>query len=183
MSAGRLCFSALVFAGLTVIMIGFYRLDFAFPDLTSAQNSMALLALLGITRGAASLPHSTSNKMSLPDIDDGKGDDDDDDEGKTSKTETSPPQKTQGLRSGGSSKTWIPDRSKTWIPDLLKRERRIFSQNGEDGVIRAIVEAMPTVNQYFVEFGVEDGSERNTRALQDRGWSGLMLDGAHQKRA
>lgn len=62
------------------------------------------------------------------------------------------------------------------FPDLESRERRIFSQNGEDGVIAALFETIGTTNRYFVEIGVGDATECNTAALLERGWRGLMLD-------
>ena len=55
-------------------------------------------------------------------------------------------------------------------------EARIYSQNGEDGIIETIFQKIGTTNQYFVEFGVEDGGECNTRYLRESGWNGLWMD-------
>lgn len=63
-------------------------------------------------------------------------------------------------------------------------ERREYSQNGEDGIIHAIFAMIGTTNKYYVEFGVEDGIECNTRALfKHHGWSGLLMDGSHENLA
>lgn len=60
-------------------------------------------------------------------------------------------------------------------------ERREFAQNGEDGIINAIFAMIGTTNKYFVEFGVEDGIECNTRFLsKKRGWKGLLMDGSNE---
>ena len=62
--------------------------------------------------------------------------------------------------------------------DLNAHEFRVFSQNGEDGVIQFLLSRVDVGNQRFVEFGVGDYSEANTRflALHDR-WSGLVIEG------
>ena len=68
--------------------------------------------------------------------------------------------------------------------DLSKYEMRFFSQNGEDGVLLKLVAMLyghDICNKYFVEFGVEDGSECNTRVLRSIGWDGgLMMDGGNE---
>lgn len=57
-------------------------------------------------------------------------------------------------------------------------ERRFFSQYGEDGIIDFIFSIIGTTNKFFVEFGVGDGTECNTRyLLEKKGWTGLMMDG------
>lgn len=62
--------------------------------------------------------------------------------------------------------------------DLSVFERKVFSQQGEDGVILKLVELLGIKNGYYVEFGVESGHECNTRLLREQhGWQGLMMDG------
>lgn len=53
-----------------------------------------------------------------------------------------------------------------------------WSQNDEDGIIAEIFRRIGTTNRRFVEFGVGDGGENNTRFLLDQGWLGLWLDGS-----
>ncbi len=54
-----------------------------------------------------------------------------------------------------------------------------FSQWGEDGIIDWIIERIPEIPQTFVEFGVEDYRESNTRLLLYlRNWRGLVMDGS-----
>lgn len=62
--------------------------------------------------------------------------------------------------------------------DLNAHEFRVFSQNGEDGVIQFLLSRVNIAHKRFVEFGVGDYSEANTRflALHDR-WSGLVIEG------
>lgn len=64
-------------------------------------------------------------------------------------------------------------------PDkLTKFESQVFSQFGEDGIIREIFNRIGTTNQFFVEFGVENGSETNTTYLLFKGWKGLWIEGS-----
>jgi hypothetical protein len=62
--------------------------------------------------------------------------------------------------------------------DLNAHEFRAFSQNGEDGVIQFLLSRVAVDNKLFVEFGVGDYSEANTRflCLHDQ-WSGLVIEG------
>ncbi len=62
------------------------------------------------------------------------------------------------------------------LDNLETREHKIYSQNGEDGVIEAIFATIGVTNQYFVEFGCEEGVECNTAHLLTQGWRGLMMD-------
>jgi hypothetical protein len=62
-------------------------------------------------------------------------------------------------------------------PDLTASELRVFSQNGEDGVIAETLRRIGTRGGFFVEFGVEDGTEGNTVFLaQVMGWTGAYLE-------
>jgi hypothetical protein len=57
-------------------------------------------------------------------------------------------------------------------------EFRVFSQWGEDGIIQYLINKIPTDNKTFIEFGVENYQEANTRfLLQNDNWSGLVIDG------
>ncbi|GAC1388522.1 MAG: hypothetical protein NVSMB31_02650 [Vulcanimicrobiaceae bacterium] len=61
-------------------------------------------------------------------------------------------------------------------------ERKIFSQNGEDGILREIFARIGQGSKFFVEFGVEDGTECNTALLTRRGgWHGVMIEGSPEK--
>jgi hypothetical protein len=69
-------------------------------------------------------------------------------------------------------------------PDQIDQaEFQVFSQFGEDGIIQFLVQRVPIVNRVFVELGVEDYSESNTRfLLVHDAWRGVIVDagGAHQ---
>ena len=62
---------------------------------------------------------------------------------------------------------------------LVEAEFQVFSQWGEDGVIHHLVNrCAPDGPRTFVEIGVQDYSECNTRFLaMHRNWSGLAVDG------
>lgn len=63
--------------------------------------------------------------------------------------------------------------------NLLKYEKKIYSQNGEDGIIEEIFKRIGTDSKFAVEFGVEDGTECNTRLLKNNGWKVLQMDGGN----
>lgn len=60
--------------------------------------------------------------------------------------------------------------------DINYFERKIYSQNGEDGIIEFIFNIVDTTNKFFVEIGVEDGQQCNTRNLLEKDWEGVMID-------
>jgi hypothetical protein len=80
---------------------------------------------------------------------------------------------------------WIKVRLLLWtvpfkrIGNINHFDAKAFSQNGEDGILLAIFKKIGTTNRFCIEFGVENGSERNTRYLcEKRGWNCLLMDPA-----
>jgi hypothetical protein len=64
-------------------------------------------------------------------------------------------------------------------PTLRDAEFRVYSQWGEDGIIQLLLKLVPIERQVFVEFGVENYRESNTRfLLMHDNWSGLVMDGS-----
>jgi hypothetical protein len=60
---------------------------------------------------------------------------------------------------------------------LADAEFRVYSQFGEDGIIQYLIQRVPITNEVFVEFGVADYVESNTRfLLVNNNWRGLVLD-------
>ncbi|MBC2770601.1 hypothetical protein [Pusillimonas minor] len=71
--------------------------------------------------------------------------------------------------------------SKPVLRSLHAAEYRVFSQWGEDGIVAWLVEQLEGIPRSFVEFGVEDYQESNTRyLLQSRNWRGLVIDGSSE---
>jgi hypothetical protein len=65
--------------------------------------------------------------------------------------------------------------------DWREREFRVYSQWGEDGLIQHLVGVVPVARRVFVEFGVEDYQEANTRfLLVNDNWSGLVMDASEE---
>jgi len=64
-----------------------------------------------------------------------------------------------------------------WPFLLQAHENKVYSQNGEDGILEFIFQNIGTTNKYYVEFGVEDGHECNTRYLREKlNFHGLLMD-------
>jgi hypothetical protein len=54
---------------------------------------------------------------------------------------------------------------------------KIFSQFDEDGIIQYLISKLPIANKTFIEFGVENYEESNTRfLLLNDHWQGMVLD-------
>ncbi len=71
------------------------------------------------------------------------------------------------------------NRGRARLQGLHDVEFCAFSQWGEDGIIDWLIERLPGIPRSFVEFGVGDYRESNTRLLlQLRNWRGLVLDGS-----
>ncbi|NDE82610.1 MAG: hypothetical protein EB051_03215 [Chlamydiia bacterium] len=70
------------------------------------------------------------------------------------------------------------------IINLPQHEKKVFSQNGEDGILDAIFNIIGETNRYYVEFGTENGYECNTRYLREtRNWTGLLMDGGYENKS
>lgn len=67
--------------------------------------------------------------------------------------------------------------SKKDIENINDNELKIFSQFGEDGIIDFLVKKLDLKIKTFIEFGVEDYEESNTKfLLEARNWKGLVID-------
>lgn len=64
------------------------------------------------------------------------------------------------------------------ISSLSQAEFRVFSQWGEDGIIQRLIQEVAIDRRIFVEFGVQDYQESNTRfLLMHDNWAGMVIDG------
>jgi hypothetical protein len=67
--------------------------------------------------------------------------------------------------------------SRVHSTNLHDHEFKVYSQWGEDGIIQYLINSIEIPNKVFVEFGVQDYRESNTRfLLQNNNWSGLVMD-------
>jgi hypothetical protein len=92
-------------------------------------------------------------------------------------------QRLDALRAqvGGLETRLLRDRDLVTLRDA---EFKAFSQFGEDGITQYLVQRVPIENQVFVEFGVEDYTESNTRfLLVNDNWRGLIMDGGEEHAA
>lgn len=78
--------------------------------------------------------------------------------------------------------------------DLSLHEKKVFSQNGEDGILMKLIELLyyedhilesiydSPSEKFYVEFNVESGIKCNTRILRENyKWKGLIMDGSIEK--
>lgn len=62
---------------------------------------------------------------------------------------------------------------------LVNFESKVFSQNGEDGILQEIFRRIGEGDRFSIEFGIGDGTECCTRMLLvNRGWAGLLIEGS-----
>src|SRR5690606_32268205 len=54
---------------------------------------------------------------------------------------------------------------------------KAYSQGDEDGIIEEIFNRIGTETKRFIEFGVGNGTENNSRYLLFKGWSGAWIEG------
>ena len=65
------------------------------------------------------------------------------------------------------------------LNSLKDVEFKVFSQWGDDGIIQWLINKLDIPNKTFIEFGVEDYRESNTRfLLMNDNWAGLIMDGS-----
>jgi len=68
------------------------------------------------------------------------------------------------------------------VNNLAETEFRVFSQTGDDGIIQYLISKAQISDRTFVEFGVENYIESNTRfLLVNDNWSGLVIDGSEKQ--
>jgi hypothetical protein len=62
--------------------------------------------------------------------------------------------------------------------NIRDSEFQIFSQFGDDGIIQYLIKETHPLVEKFIEFGVQNYTEANTRfLLMNNNWSGLIIDG------
>ena len=67
------------------------------------------------------------------------------------------------------------------LSKIIDYEFQVFSQWGEDGIISYLVNNVDIENNFFIEFGVENYLESNTRFLLKKfNWSGLIIDSSQK---
>jgi hypothetical protein len=65
------------------------------------------------------------------------------------------------------------------LKNINVAEFKIYSQWGDDGIINFLINYLDIENETFVEFGVENYTECNTRfLLVNNNWKGLIMDGS-----
>jgi hypothetical protein len=77
-----------------------------------------------------------------------------------------------------------PDQARSCLLKAFKggvRDKKVYSQKGEDGILETIFECIGATSRYYVEFGVETGSECTTRNLREHhNFTGLLMDGSNE---
>lgn len=65
--------------------------------------------------------------------------------------------------------------------NLSSFEFKVFSQWGEDGIIDYLISNLEIKSKTFIEFGVENYSEANTKfLLLNKNWSGFVIDSSNE---
>lgn len=67
------------------------------------------------------------------------------------------------------------------INSLADVEFKVFSQMEDDGIIQYLINKIEIKNKVFIEFGVENYVESNTRfLLLNDNWTGVVIDGSQE---
>lgn len=77
----------------------------------------------------------------------------------------------------------VTNQQRTDIQSLHDAEFKVFSQFGEDGILQYLIKEtkISPEEAIFIEFGVENYLESNTRfLLVNNNWKGLVFDGSEQ---
>ena len=75
----------------------------------------------------------------------------------------------------------VLNNQKARLKNLSEVEFQIFSQFGDDGIIQFLINKLSIKNKTFIEFGVENYRESNTRFLLiNNYWSGFVIDGSQE---
>ena len=78
---------------------------------------------------------------------------------------------------------WLQSREIRSAAGLEDAEFTVFSEWGEDGIIQFLTQRIPIEREIFVEIGVQDYRESNTRfLLQKDDWRGLIIDAGEAHR-
>jgi hypothetical protein len=65
--------------------------------------------------------------------------------------------------------------------DLNLYKKRVYSQDGEDGMIEKFFSTLNIEKGWYCEFGATDGNMvPNTRCLRERDWKGILIEGNPQ---
>ncbi len=67
------------------------------------------------------------------------------------------------------------------IQHIHEAEFKVFSQWGDDGIIQFLINKLEIKNKIFIEFGVQNYTESNTRFLLiNNNWKGLIIDSSEE---
>ena len=67
------------------------------------------------------------------------------------------------------------------LENIQDAECKVFSQWGDDGIIQYLVHHLEIEPKTFIEFGVQNYRESNTRfLLMNNNWTGLVIDGCRE---
>lgn len=76
------------------------------------------------------------------------------------------------------AKLLIENRRAEILDNIKSAEFKAFSQFGDDGIIQHLINNIKIDNKTFIEFGVENYVEANTKLLlMNNNWKGLIIDG------
>ena len=67
------------------------------------------------------------------------------------------------------------------VCSLIDKEKTLYSESGEDGILFELFKIYGVTNKFYVEFGAEDGSQCNTKALRIMNkFQGILFDSSYE---